>query len=375
MNKRAQLRFRVRESGALEVVDPSWDCLDLIKTIDPSFKLRWKPLKGFSIPRFIKARSIGCGHSLKEIKEMSLTRLWAVHNNCLEVFNSGIGQLPKYNEASLLHLKIELVWRILSNCTFCAHRCGVDRTSGQMGLCKLGTGAKVAEYFVHIGEENIINPSLILNLIGCGLRCVYCQQGSLLDPAQVDGEPLEEFLWEKFDTDKARSISFAGGNPDESIFSILRFLISAPKDWDLPVVWNCHGYTTPEVLAILEGLVDVWLPDYKYGNKLCGQNLSGVNHYPDVAQEAVKAMLDQSIPVIVRILLLPGHSKCCHLPVLESLADMPHKNNILISIRDQYCPDWFINCKNRTLNRRVTEKESSTIIARAKALGFTLINN
>jgi uncharacterized Fe-S radical SAM superfamily protein PflX len=143
-----------------------------------------------------------------------------VNDNVLNYLKNGIEKPPRNDEATLLHLKIELSRRILRKCALCAHRCGVDRTSGELGVCELGTEAKVAEHFVHIGEETLVNPSLVINLAGCGLSSLYCQQGYLLDPAGVDGEPLDESLWVQIDSNKASSLSFAGGNPDESTFSV-----------------------------------------------------------------------------------------------------------------------------------------------------------
>ena len=372
MSRRTRLRFRIDDSGVLEVVDPGWDCLELMKSIDPCFQVRSQPIKGFTIPRFIRARKTGCGHSPAEIREMPSQQLWLVHDNALNFLKNGIEKPPTNDETTLLHLKIELSRRILKKCTLCAHRCGVDRTSGELGVCELGTEAKVAEHFVHIGEETLVNPSHVMNLAGCGLRCLYCQQGYLLDPAGVDGEPLDKSLWDQMDLHGARSLSFAGGNPDESTFSVLCFLLSAPENWSLPVVWNCHGFSSPETLRLLDGVVDVWLPDYKYGNHLCGQQLSGVNHYPNVAQKSVKAMLAQNVPVIVRILVLPGHSQCCHLPVLETLAKMANPEKLMVSVRGQYCPDWRILSCDNNMNRRIMEKEVMEIIEKAKAMGLTL---
>jgi hypothetical protein len=84
----------------------------------------------------------------------------------------------------------------------------------------------------------------------------------------------------------------------------LRFLVGAPSDWPLPIVWNCHGAATAETLALLDGVVDAWLPDYKYGNNACGRRLSGIDGYADAASRSIQAMLSQNVPVIVRLLVL-----------------------------------------------------------------------
>jgi putative pyruvate formate lyase activating enzyme len=231
----------------------------------------------------------------------------------------------------------------------------------------------VAEHFVHIAEEAPVNPSLLLNLAGCGLRCRFCQQGALLNPAQVIGEPLTPALWGALSTHGARSLSFVGGNPDESLDAILRFLAATPVDWRLPLVWNCHAYGTLETVALLEGVVDAYVPDFKYGTEACGRRLSGVRQYPATARAAVAAMLAQGVPVIVRILVLPGHFECCHAPVLDWLATLGGAR-LFVSVRGQYCPDWQITARDGALARRPRSEETEVVRARARRLGLSLLD-
>lgn len=277
------------------------------------------------------------------------------------------------SEASLLDLKIELARRVIVACRLCAHRCGVDRTAGEKGVCRLGAEAVVAEHFVHIAEEAPINPSLVLNLSGCGLRCRFCQQSALLDPATVAGEKLEPTLWPKLQTSGARSLSFVGGNPDESLYAILRLLVTAPADWQLPLVWNCHGYGTLETVRLLESVVDVYVPDFKYGNEACGRRLSAVADYPATAQAAIAEMLDQGVPVIVRILVLPGHFECCHAPTLDYLAAIA-RPGLQVSVRGQYCPDWKITAEDGALARRPAPDETNAVRDLARHLGLSIID-
>lgn len=372
MTRQAPLRIRVDDQGALEIVDPGWDCLGLLQSVEPEFQPRREPLPGFVAPRFLRVRGAACGHSVPEIEEMPLGRLWIIHADAMNGLRGGLPGQPSDDQATLLDVKIEIARRLLTRCTLCAHCCGVDRTAGEIGVCRLGTDATVAEHFVHIGEEAPINPSLVLNLAGCGLRCRYCQQGAILDPAKVNGERLDGSLWPKLDSEGARSLSFVGGNPDESLYAILRFLASAPHDWSLPIVWNSHAYATPETLVLLDGLVDAFVPDYKYGNKTCGLRLSGARDYPTIAAATIGTMLTQEVPVIVRILVLPGHVECCHRPTLEALADLRHNGTLLISVRGQYCPDWRIGPRDGALTRRATAIEIEAIHAKAETLGLLL---
>jgi putative pyruvate formate lyase activating enzyme len=101
--------------------------------------------------------------------------------------------------------------------------------------------------------------------------------------------------------------------------------------------------------------------------------LSGVSNYPATAEAAVTAMLGQGVPVIVRILVLPGHFECCHAPVLQFLSSLK-RNNLFISVRGQYCPDWKITRRDGALGKRPRPTEIDSVRAFAQQLGVTLID-
>jgi putative pyruvate formate lyase activating enzyme len=180
-------------------------------------------------------------------------------------------------------------------------------------------------------------------------------------------------LWKNLDFDGARSLSFVGGNPDESLFAVLRFLRSAPPGWKLPVVWNSHAYSTPETMSLLNGIVDAYLPDFKYSDPTCAIRWSKVEDYPQAARRTVLQMIDQHVPVIVRILVLPGHLQCCHIPALQFLASLPISPTI--SIRRQYCPDWQITTSDGVMADRITEEETDCVAFHARSLGLVVIDS
>lgn len=371
---RMSTRVRVDDDGRLEVIDPGVDSLELLRAVDPDFRVRWAKLEGFSSPRFLRAREMGCDIAAESLPQMSEEVLWETHAEAtrrLREADAGGGRRPC--EASVLELKIELARRVLASCRLCAHQCRVDRLGGEVGICRLGAEAAVAEHFVHIAEESPVNPSLVLNLAGCGLRCRFCQQAALLDPYSVVGDRLEPELWQKLRPLGARSLSFVGGNPDESLYAILRFLDGAPAGWKLPVVWNCHAYATTETIGLLDGVADVFLLDFKYGDEACGRKLSAAPDYPETAKAAVTAMLAQGVPVIVRILVLPGHLECCHAPALDFLGSVAGKH-LLVSLRDQYSPDWKITASEGALSRRVTAAEATAARRHAVSLGLALVD-
>jgi len=370
---RKNLKLRVDDEGRLEVVDPGYDTLELIHSIDPGFEIKTAPLPLFSVPRFLKVKKMGCGLSSKELETLSEGALWDLHNQLLDRLPIGT-KSKQTNEASFLDLKIEVAYRVLKSCRLCGRRCGVDRTTGEKGVCGLGMEATLFEHFVHIAEESPVNPSLNLMLAGCGLQCRFCQQDHLLNPSSVMGHSLRGPLWKRLNKKGARTISFIGGNPDESIYAILRFLSDAPPRWALPVVWNCSGYATMETVSLLDGLIDAYVTDYKYGTPECGDNLAGAPEYSDTACVAIEAMLRQEAPVIVRILILPGHVECCHITILERMKAIDKRENLLISLRDQYCPGGFLKeTNNHSMNKRVTAEEAHQVREHAHNLHFKLV--
>lgn len=368
---RRETRFRLDDQGRLEVVDPGLDVLALLRDIDPDYAVAADELPGFDgRPRVLRTRRLGTGLGRCELTTAPVGDLWRRHREGLTGWDSG--RKPAAGETSLLDLKIELARRMLEHCELCARRCGVNRLAGERGFCHLGDGAVVAEHFVHIAEEAPINPSLVVSLAGCGLRCQYCQQGTILDPRRVAGEALDASLWARLEPAGARSLSFVGGNPDESLYSILAFLAAMPDAWRLPVVWNTHAYATWPVLELLHGVVDAWLPDFKYADDGCARRLSLAPAYFAQAGGAIGRMLAQAAPVIVRMLVLPGHVDCCHRPALDQLARF-NAAGLRVSVRGQYCPDWRIGPADGALNRRPLADEVDAVRRHARNLGLAVV--
>jgi putative pyruvate formate lyase activating enzyme len=369
---RSKLELRIRPDGSLEVVDPGFDTLSLLREVDPRFTVQSAPLPAFDGPRFVRANRIGVGLKSREVEQMTLEQLHALHRERLSstVAAPTARARRRQGEMSLLRLKALIARRMLEQCTLCARRCGANRLAGRTGPCGLGPRAYVAEHFVHIAEEAPINPSLLLSLRGCALRCRYCQQHALLDARGSRAEVLGRSFWRHLDFTGARSMSFIGGNPDESLPFILEFLRHAPGDFSLPVVWNHHAFATIETVDLLEQVVDVYVPDLKYGSDECALHLSGVKGYCATAQMAIQRQLEQGVQVIVRILVLPGHLECCHRPALEFLASLDRPDQLRVSIRKQYAPDWKITASDGLLSRRASASEVAEVEACAAHLGL-----
>jgi putative pyruvate formate lyase activating enzyme len=370
---RRDRRIRVDSEGRLEIIDPGWDSVALLRAVDPSFEVRRASLPGFVRPRFRRTTRLAVPLHMTDLLEAPESTLWAAHTEAMSRFRGGErrrGSIPT-DLPTLLDLKTALARRLLSPCRLCPRRCAVDRTRGERGACGLGEDAVVAEHFVHIGEEAPVNPSLVLSLGGCGLRCRHCQQADIIDARELAGEPLDAGQWASFKRRGARSLSFVGGNPDESLPAILTFLGTAPSRWNLPVVWNTHGWCEGPVIDLLEGVIDAWLPDWKYASDACGRTCSGISDYPSVVARSVARMDRQGVPVLVRILVLPGHVECCHAPALRAISDLTLQNAI-VSVRGQYSPDWQITDGKGPLGRRPTADEVGAVEGLARKLGLVL---
>lgn len=369
---RTNCRIRVMPDGSLEVVDPTLDDLSLLEEIDPDYRIRITPLQGFTTPRFQKIRRWRVPILRKEllnVETLILKELQETEMLKIKDFERRIYDTFSDDRATLLELKIEMTRRELSACNLCGRRCGVNRLQGEVGLCGLGADAYVGGTFIHISEEPPINPSLLIELHGCGMMCRFCQKSELLEVNK--GMKLSEVSWLHLDMASARSLSFIGGNPDESLYSILRFLNTAPDDFNLPIVWNCHGYGAAVVYSILEGLVDAYVPDLKFGDDKCASTWSGGKGYVETARNGIVEMARQGVPVFVRMLILPGHNECCHLPSVQWLKK--YINSISLKILDQYYPDFKISQLDGLMANRPEIEEVQRIICEAEQAGLNLI--
>ena len=360
---RRQIRFRIDPTGALEVIDPDTLALELLAEIDPSSIHERRT--GHAASHFCTTSAIAVPLTRSNLKEVTTEQLWRVHDEALKAPKHGAGP----QSVSVLAVKVELARRELMHCRLCRHRCGINRIDGELGRCGLGREAVVAEHFVHVAEEDTFNPAYVLNLRGCALRCRYCQQHALLSPAGP-GHALTPSLWSDIDLEGARSLEFVGGNPDESVHAALRFLERAPSSFTLPIVWNCHGYAEPVLYRLLRGVVDVYVPDFKYWDDGCARKWSGVDGYHDAACAGLESMLLQDAQVIVRVLVLPGHSECCHLPTLRWLARFGSR--LSVHILDQYAPDFRIVSSDGLMAFRPSSRELNRIVQAARKLGLQL---
>ncbi len=359
---RPDLKTRVLADGRVEIVDPDIETLPLLKSINPEFRIKTARLKDFSTPRLLSSKALGLPYNHSDINQASTEELCTIHDKALHSGSSNRAN----GEVTLLDLKIELAKRELRECRLCGRECGINRFSGERGFCGLGVDSKVGECFVHIAEEAPINPSINVNVRGCGLRCRYCQKHELLDP-KGPGQPLDASLWNHLRSKAARSVSFIGGNPDEAIYAILRFLTDVPSRFGKPIVWNSNGYASRVVYKLLSGVVDAYIPDMKFYSKTCSRELAGCDNYFEMFTAGLDEMVKQKVPVFVRMLIIPGHLECCHIPLIDYLSRYADKAKL--NILGQYYPDHEVTAKETLLSRRPSNSEMDYLLSYAENLG------
>lgn len=249
-------------------------------------------------------------------------------------------------------------------CTLCPRACGVDRTAGEMGFCGMSGELHAARAMLHYGEEPPIAGSYGTGAVffsGCTLRCAFCQNAEISTGgvgAAIDSARLRE-IFERLIDEGAQSIDLV--TPTHFLPSILPAL--TPK-LPVPVVFNCGGYESVATLRALDGLVDIYLPDFKYADNRLAAALSRTPDYFEVADAAIaemyrqvgSAVIEEGVMqrgLLVRHLVLPGYLENS-LRVIEWFADRFQKKDVLFSLMGQYVP---MNGVPAPLDRRVTQEE------------------
>lgn len=323
-------------------------------------KLSWymKVMLGKEPPKFMLARSFDAGVDARLLKELSMAELLSLHESLSREFRELVRQIAEngggWNHikeelggASLLDVKIEIMRRFVRRCNLCEHRCGVDRMK-RKGVCRVGYYPRVSSYFLHLGEEAPLVPSGTIFYTGCNFRCVFCQnydvsQVDIESGIEVDAKELAS-IQEELAESGARNINHVGGEPTPNMHIIVESMKYLTKP--IPQLWNSNMYMTNEALDVLRDLIDIWLPDFKYGNNRCALRLSAVRNYFDVVTRNLLTICGSSDSIIIRHLVLPNHLRCCTEPVLKWIAN--NCKNALVNIMDQYRPMfWALRSSSR----------------------------
>lgn len=255
---------------------------------------------------------------------------------------------------------------MLSKCRMCARRCDADRAGGAPGACGVPAESRYDTEFLHLGEEPELVPSHTIFFTGCTLRCRYCQNFEIaFDPTVgrlvVPGELAE--LIDRRHREGSANVNFVGGDPAPHLAAILETLALVRED--VAVVFNSNMYLSDEALDLLDGVVDLYLADLRYGDDRCASELSRAPAYTDVVHRALLAGARQA-DVIVRHLVLPGHLDCCTKPALRWLAErLP---DVCLNLMFQYRPCY--RAEGESLGRLLTAEEREEAREEARELGL-----
>ena len=270
------------------------------------------------------------------------------------------------------------------DCLLCPRKCGINRSNGQTGVCGVSSEIKVVRAALHYWEEPCISGkkgSGAVFFSGCSLHCVFCQNREISDGKEgkvISKERLSDIFIELVDKG-ANNINLV--TPGQYIPDIVWAVNDAKsRGMKLPIIYNTSGYENVTELKLLEGIVDVYLPDFKYMDSTLSAMYSRAKDYPSVAKQALSEMVRQQPDVviddatgliqkgvIVRQLLLPGHVNDAK-AVLKYLYDTYH-DHVYISMMSQFTPIALKDYPE--INRTVTRREYERLVDYALEIGIT----
>ncbi len=288
-----------------------------------------------------------------------------------------------------LHEKGELVRRaaaakaLMTECRLCPRACGAQRLEGGTGTCGVGAEAIVSSVGPHFGEETPlvgIGGSGTIFFAHCNLRCVFCQNHEISQEGRGDVVSSAELAQMILHLEQRGCHNVNLVTPTHQVPQILRALsVAAAGGLRLPLVYNCGGYESIEVLRLLDGIVDIYMPDFKYGNADIARRYSGVVSYPTVARAALHVMHRQVGDLVVdergvgrrgllvRHLVLPNDLAGTE-EVVGFLADL--SPDTYLNLMDQYRPCYRAH-EYPPLARRPTREEMGRAFELARAAGLT----
>ncbi len=267
----------------------------------------------------------------------------------------------------------------MSKCYLCPRHCGADREEGR-GACGGGDQIRLARAALHFWEEPCIagkGGAGAIFFSGCTLRCAYCQNYAVSHDNRgmdITDERFCEILYE-LKAQGAETIDLV--TADSYVERIAPILLREKTSLGLPIVYNCSGYESPEILMHLDGIVDVYLVDLKYADNTLGLRFSGVGDYVDVVKGALVEMYRQvgmatfdpkgvmQKGLLLRHLVLPGYRKQSQSALTLAAALLPVEK-IRLSLMSQFTPNG--HCP--ALSRRLTRFEYESVTSLAEELGF-----
>ncbi len=295
---------------------------------------------------------------------------------------------PSYlrlTEEELLR-RAEEALEILRNCTLCPRHCEVDRVSGERGFCRTGDMPIISSWGPHFGEE----PPLVgrggsgtVFFTHCNLGCLYCQNYTISHLGEGQEVSFEKLASVMLSLQQMGCHNINLVTPTHQVPMILMALVIArQRGLSLPIVYNCGGYESVQTLKLLEGIIDIYMPDFKYWDSDVAKRYSLAEDYPDRAKEALKEMHRQvgdlvinaegiaERGLLVRHLVLPGGLAGTK-EVVRFIAEEISRDTY-INIMDQYHP-CYRAFDHPPLDRRITSSEFREAVEFARRAGLRRI--
>ncbi len=287
-----------------------------------------------------------------------------------------------------LEQRVKMAVKSLESCRLCPRECGVNRLEGETGICKTGRKARIASYNPHFGEETPLvgkYGSGTIFFSSCSLLCSFCQNyeiSHLREGIDVEAGHIAAMMLE-LSNNGCHNINFV--TPTHVVPQILEgLLIAARKGLNVPVVYNCSAYERVETLRLLEGIVDIYMPDFKFWDKKWAEKYCNAPDYPKRAREAIKEMhrqvgdlvLDeQGIAkrgLLIRHLVMPNGVAGTD-QVMEFIAKEISPNTY-VNVMDQYRPCGRAG-EDKFINRRLTAQEYRDAVEYAHKAGLTRLDS
>jgi putative pyruvate formate lyase activating enzyme len=325
-------------------------------------------------------QSIPAGMDEQRLAQLSISDAWMLHDHLHRLFlEKRVAQrvIIKNTTPNYLDVKVKLVREMLATCNFCERGCGVNRVVGMKGACGVGVEPRLSSAFLHQGEEHPLVPSGTIFFAGCNFTCAFCQNSDIsTDP--LNGTTLTPRSLARAATtlamEGARNINYVGGDPTPNLHAIIESL----QYQGLPVaqLWNSNNFNTMDAMKLLLDVMDIWLPDLKYGNDSCAKRLSGIDNYWRVLTRDLQFVHDAMVKpghasLVIRHLVMPGHVDCCSIPAIEWIAsNLPVA---MVNIMGQYRPQHRVLSDHGEFNeisRRPSSDELGKVTSRADELGI-----
>ena len=283
--------------------------------------------------------------------------------------------------------KVDKAYKVMESCILCPRNCRVNRLKGEKGYCGADDKMIVSSHGPHYGEESPLvgrGGSGTIFLANCNLKCIFCQnydishmdRGVEKTPKELSGIILG------LEKEGCHNINFV--TPTHYLPQIIEAIkIAAEKGLNLPIVWNCGGYERADMIKLLEGIVDIYMPDFKFWEEEVSKELVNAKDYGQMACEALKEMHRQvgdldidkeglaRRGILLRHLVMPDNMAGTE-KVMNFIANEISKDTY-VNVMNQYRP-CFNADKVEKINRRPTEKEFKNALKTAKKEGVTRLD-